>query len=261
MLEGKPGKPLHSQVRDSLTQRIASGQWPPGSRLPGEMELCSLFGVSRITIRQALQVLEADGLIERQRGRGTTVKARPFEQRLSGMYSFSEELQRIGAKPTSTVLGFALESASDVVASRLAIAPGAPVLAVKRLRLAVQEPFAVECSYIPAALAGDFSREDVEQHGLYGALQHSAGITPQRAEETFGAEALPPQHAALLQVKKNAPAMLVERVAVWEGVAVEYCVSWIRADKFRFKVTLNPAGLSSGAQISVPADMQYHSLE
>jgi GntR family transcriptional regulator len=238
MVQGNSGKPLYARVRDKLSARIASGDWAPGVRLPGEHALCREFQVSRITVRQALRELEDEGLIERRQGRGTTVRARQFEQRLSSMYSFSEELKKLGAAPTAAVLDFKAAEASEDVAARLGIAPGAPVYAVKRLRSAAGQPFAAEISYLPQALARGLTEAAVAEKGLYLALRECAGVYPRQAEETLSAVALPREFAVALGEKRGAPAMLVERVAFWRGAPVEYCKSWVRADRFKFKVNL-----------------------
>lgn len=249
MYDSNPGKPLYVQVRESLAGRIASGEWPPGSKLPGELTLCRLYSVSRITIRQALKELEDEGCIERKQGRGTTVKVRQFEQRLSGMYSFSEELMKRGAVPTSRVLEFKACNAPDDVASRLQLQSTAPIYAIKRLRMAGNEPYAVETSYLPQALMGSLSADAVQGKGLYNAMRECTGIFPRQAEETFFAAALPQECALLLCEKRNSPAMVVERVAFWRNVPVEYCVSWVRADKFKFNVTLGPPGRARAVHI------------
>lgn len=238
MLDGNQDKPLYIQVRESLTRRIAAQEWPPGSKLPGELELCKVYRVSRITMRQALKELQDDGRIERRQGSGTIVKARQFVQNLSSIYSFSEEMLKLGVEPSSAMLDFAVLPATEEVASHLSIEPGAPVYSIKRIRMAKNEPYVLDYSYVPVALAPSLDRKEIEKEGLYHALMQSAGISPQQAEETFCAAALPAELAPLLAVKKHTPVLLVERVASFCGTPVEFCVTWLRSDRFKFKVSL-----------------------
>jgi GntR family transcriptional regulator len=237
MQKDHPGKPLHAWLKETLAGRIG-GEWKPGCRIPGEMELCRQYGVSRITVRQALQALEHEGRILRRRGSGTVVAARPIEQRLTAMYGFHEALDKLGAAPEDRLLRFDVAQACSDTALRLLIGAGETVYEIDRLRLAAGEPYAWERSHVPVALATGLTGELIGAEGLYGALAACAGVVPGHAEETIGAAALPAEQAALLGIKKNAPALLVERVAFFGNTPVEYCVSWVRADRMKFKVLL-----------------------
>src|SRR5690606_31151647 len=138
--------------------------------------------VSRITVRQALRELENDGYLYRKQGKGTFVAAPQIEQRLSKFYSFSEELRKMGRTPSTQILDFKLKTVDDFLTEHLQITKDDSVFEITRLRLADQEPFAYETSFIPYQICPQLTQEKVAAHGLYKAMALE-GITPNKASE------------------------------------------------------------------------------
>jgi GntR family transcriptional regulator, N-acetylglucosamine utilization regulator len=231
--------PLYRQIEEGLREQIRSGALGPGAQVAPEPELMAVYGVSRATVRQALAGLIAEGLLEIRRGLGTYVTAPRFEHTIGGFYSFSREIERHGLQPGTTVLDLRTKPAPDVVAEALGIPTGTPVVALRRLRLAGQEPLVVETSHLPAARFPGLETVDFSQVRLYDTLLHRYGCRPTRARETFEPILLTVDEAGLLDQRRGEPALRVERTAFdQDDVPIEFCRSTVRGDRYRYSVEL-----------------------
>jgi GntR family transcriptional regulator, N-acetylglucosamine utilization regulator len=231
--------PLYRQIEAELRDRIRDGRLPPGARVAPETELMTEYGVSRATVRQALAGLVGEGLLEIRRGLGTYVTAPRFEHTIGGFYSFSREIERHGLTPGTTVLGIGVQPAADEVAEALALPPGTPVVALRRLRLAGPDPLVVETSHLPAARFPGLESVDFSQVRLYDTLLNRYGCRPTRARETFEPILLTAEEAALLDQQRGEPALRVERTAFdQDDLPIEFCRSTVRGDRYRYSVEL-----------------------
>lgn len=236
---GVRGLPLYRRIETDLRDRIRSGELVPGARVPTELELMDHYGVSRATVRQAMGGLIASGALEVRRGLGTFVAPARFEHTIGGFYSFSREIERGGRRPGTRVLGLGLEPADDGVATALGIARGTPVVALRRIRLADDEPIVVETSRLPAARFPGLETVDFSIARLYDTLTTLYGCRPTRARETFEPILLTAVEADLLGQRHGEPALRVERVA-WDqdDRPIEHCRSTVRGDRYRYAVEL-----------------------
>lgn len=228
--------PLYYQVAQQLEQAIASGQLSAGDRLENELDLADRFGLSRPTVRQAIQELVRQGLLVRKRGVGTQVVhgqvKRPVE--LSSLY---DDLERSGQQPRTVVLAREVVVADARLAGALGVALGAPLTRIERLRSAGEEPLALMCNWLPADLA-DFTAEDLEGQGLYE-LMRRRGVHMRIATQRIGARAASVTEARLLHERKGAPLLTMERTAYDDsGRAVEFGSHVYRAQNYSFEVTL-----------------------
>ena len=234
------GRPLYRRIEADLRARIRTGELGPGARVETELELMDRYGVSRATVRQALGGLIAVGALEVRRGLGTYVASARFEHTIGGFYSFSREIERGGRMPGTRVLGLAVEPADDAVAAALGIGPGAPVVALRRIRLADDEPIVVETSRLPAARFPGLESVDFGTVRLYDTLTGVYGCRPTRARETFEPVLISADEAALLDQPKGAPALRVERIAFdQDDRPIEHCRSTVRGDRYRYAVELH----------------------
>lgn len=237
MLDEKAPVALYYQLKEILLEKIRNNEWPINGKIPTERELCEIFKVSRITVRQALYELEKEGYLYRKQGKGTFVTAPKIEQRLSSFYSFSEEIRKMGYTPSTQVVGFDLITADAEVAKHLNIPQEAKVYSIRRLRLANQEPFAYEISFIPHELCPGLTSEEVATNGLYNSMG-KYGIVPNKAIETFEAVAISSNDALYLEANKNSPGLLLNRVTYAEQKVIEYCRSIIRGDRYKYRIVL-----------------------
>jgi Transcriptional regulators len=228
---------LYYQLKEVLVDKIKSNEWEIESKIPPERELCDLYKVSRITVRQALEELENEGFLYRKQGKGTFVTAPKIEQRLSNFYSFSEEIRNMGYTPSTEIIEFKVIDSEEVVAKHFN-EKGLSVYCIKRLRLANKEPFAVETSYIPHNLCPNLTVDEVEAKGLYNTMKTKYNLVPNEAVETFEAVLIKPSDAAHLHTGKNAPGLLLERTTYADERIVEFCYGIIRGDRYKYKVVL-----------------------
>lgn len=232
------GSPAHVQIEQWLMGAIASGELAPGKRLPPEHHLATTLGVSRMTLRQALDTLERRGLLARTVGRrgGTFVVQPKVECDLTTLIGFTDQLRRRGMTPGARVVNAAEEAASPAIAKALDLAENDPVYMIARVRLANEQPLALERSLFPArrfpgllgkALGGS----------LYALLEESYGLRPQRALESLESVRARASEARLLDVRPGTALMLIERTAyAADGVPVEFARDLYRGDRARIVV-------------------------
>ncbi|HZR50571.1 MAG TPA: GntR family transcriptional regulator [Streptosporangiaceae bacterium] len=201
--------PKYLRIHGELRDLIGSGRWPAGSLLPSQAELAAQFGVSIMTLRQALQLLTDEGLVQARHGSGTYVSAR-YDYDLGHLRSFAEDLASQGAQITTRVLAAGIVTPPADVAARLAAAGG--VLRLRRLRLSAGQPVIVQTSYLPADLAAVIERDDLTRRGLYAILA-AHGLAVSRASETITPISLGPADARDLTRPEAAPALLSHRVS------------------------------------------------
>jgi GntR family transcriptional regulator len=234
-----PVIPLYHRIKEDLLDRIKGGHLAPGERIESELELMERYGVSRATVRQALGQLVSEGYLEIRRGLGTFVAAPKIQQGLLGMYSFSREIERLGMRPGTHVLALAAEPASRAVATALGLPPGDPVVAIRRLRSADDEPLMLETSWLPERRFPRLVERDFEHQRLYDVLASAYGARPARAREEFEPVLLTSDEASLLGKHAGDPGLLLERIAYDpEGRPIEFCRSVVRGDRCRYFVEL-----------------------
>ncbi len=235
-LDRTSGGPLWSQLAARLELAIEDGRIPTGVRLENEIALSEQLGVSRPTVRRALQELVDRGLLVRRRRVGTQVVhgrvTRPVE--LTSMW---EDLHRAGQEPATTVLVCERVPAGAEAAERLGLALGADVLHLRRLRLADGAPVALLENVLPPAFV-DITAEELATAGLYGILR-ARGVDIRVARQRIAARPARTDEASLLEVPRGAPLLTMERVAFdASGVPVEFGRHGYRHDRYAFETTL-----------------------
>ncbi len=228
--------PLYFQLAQQLEAAVESGRLPPGTRLDNEIGLADQLGVSRPTMRRAMESLVDKGLIVRRRGVGTRVVQsrvrRPLE--LSSLY---DDLKKTGQEPATVVLSNTVEPAPAAVAEALGLAEGSPVIVVVRLRSARDQPLARMCNYLPASRL-EISTEALEQQGLYQLIR-AAGIRLYAATQVIGARNATAAEARLLEEGRGAAVLTMERIAYDDnGTAVEYGTHIYAATRYSFQMSL-----------------------
>lgn len=235
-------EPLYLQVEVALRERILKGEWRRGIKIPSEEQLCRDYGVSRVTMRQAIRTLVEDGYLERTRGRGTFVCEPTLTAGVRGLNSFSEEMRALGLDPGGRVLAIEVVRAEELVAERLGIEIGDEVVRVRRLRTGDGRPIGVQTTYLPARRFPGLEHEDLTDRSLYGLLTERYGVSMTEAHETFWVTKIGRADAELLQVGRGACAFRVERVAIDERSAIEFTASLMRGDRYRIQWVLRASG-------------------
>jgi DNA-binding GntR family transcriptional regulator len=228
--------PLYFQVAQQIEHAISEGGLAPGDRLDNEISLAEQFGLSRPTMRRAIQELVDKGLLVRKRGVGTQVVhgqvTRPVE-----LTSLFDDLTSHHQTPTTTVLANETIRATDEVAVMLAVPPGSRVLHLRRLRFAHGEPLAIMENFLPEDLI-EIGGMDLANRGLYQ-LMRGKGVNIRVAKQRIGARTGTPEECSLLGEKRGTPVLTMDRAAHDDsGRPVEWGHHCYRASQYSFEVTL-----------------------
>lgn len=240
--------PLYLQLCEFLRVRILSGEWPRGTRVPGEAELCDAYDVSRTTVRQALALLERDGLLVRGRGKGTFVREPSLTAAPRSVSSFSTELRDLGMRPGSRILESSIVTASADVAAEMDIDVGAELISLRRLRTADDRPIGIQHTTLLASrFTGllDLLADDVS---LYQVIQDYYGIVASGATEVFKVTAVNREDAKLLDCKIGQPAFDVTRVTFDDHGVYERTFSVLHGDRYQIRIALQNARRTKGMQ-------------
>ena len=237
------GIPLYYQLENVLREKIASGTFAPGDRLPTESELIKQYGVSRITVRQALGTLAEDGLIERQQGRGTFIAQRRTRKRkfngLTHLTGSLDELIEMGSDVHIKVLEFNLVEADKNEAEIFQVKVGTPVYRLKRLRLYEDKPYSLIVNYLPAEIGSQLTQEELSSGAILQMIETKFGVHLNEAKQQIKAELADPYAAGQLGVRVGSPLLSIERtVFADDGKPVEFGHTLYRSDVHGFSVHL-----------------------
>jgi GntR family transcriptional regulator len=228
-------RPLYQQLERALRGAIERGDLAPDDALPPERDLAAEIGVSRITVRKAIDGLVREGLLVRRQGSGTFVRVR-VEKNFSKLTSFSEDMRARGRTPRSVWLKRSEGTVTPEEAMSLRSSPGTPVFRFHRIRYADDAPMSLERATV---LADCLPSIDAVESSLYEALEHS-GHRPVRALQRLRAVLFDAEQAELLDGRVHDPGLLVERIGFdRDGRAIEFSQSWYRGDTYDFVAELS----------------------
>jgi GntR family transcriptional regulator len=234
--------PLYHQLKDVILRAIVTGKWKVDDRLPTEGELANQYGVSKITVRQALRELTTLGYVRREQGRGTFVQRPHLEQGPRELTSFTEDMRRHGQTASSRVLDHGVVPATPEIAARLKIKPHEPVFRLQRLRLADGEPIGIQTSHLPLVLVPGIDAVAFTHSSLYEVLFSHYQLRAAGAKEVHHAILIDAEDAALLDVPPKSAGMLAERTALLSnGKPLEFVQSVMRGDRCKIVLDLTAA--------------------
>jgi len=241
MLDPQSPLPLYEQVKNAVRREIERGSFPVGDAIPPERELIGRFGVSRITVRQALADLEAEGLLVRRHGKGTYVAPRTggaIAESLSVLTGHLEELQRQGLDPQVTVLSLERKPLPAEVAQSLRRAPGAEGWSLYRLVHVGGVPLMLAEVWLPTDLDLVLEAADIQRRGMAQFLTES-GRPPARGSQRIGAQVAGPEEARLLEVPAGDALLRVVRIIIGaDGLPLVWFRTLYRADRYEYEVEL-----------------------
>lgn len=227
--------PLYNQIAASLLNQIESGKLAPGSRLPPERELSEMLGVNRMTLRQALHVLETQGLLVRRQGDGTYVAEPKIERQAGRLFSFTRGMERRGYKPGGRVVTFSQRPVEAYLAALLKLPVSAPVYEIHRLRLINEEPVLLERYTIPVQRFPDLDKHDLANRSMYEVFEKEYGVAVSQARQSLEPVVATTYEAELLTIQPGAPLMLERRISFdTNNQPVEHGQDLYRGDRFRF---------------------------
>lgn len=238
--EGVKARHVYLSLRDQIT----GGNLRDGESLPGEQKLAETFGVSRVTVRRALDALAQSGLIERRAGSGTKVRARHASGQRAAMdfNTLMPQLVEMGQQTTARLLSFSYGSAPDFVASAMGLNGDSKVQIATRVRLAGDVPFSHLTTYVPARIAQNYSENDLATTPLFKLLERS-GVQIKEAHQSVSATLAGPDVAGALDVAVGSALLSLRRVVRdVEGNGVEYLSGLYRPDMFSLEMPLTRVG-------------------
>ena len=229
--------PYYHQIKEAVRSQIASGELKPGDMLPTEFGLSEQLSVSRLVVHRALRELVTEGLLIRQRGKGTFVAppARRSYTVVGPLFSMTESLAKEGLSPQNHILVQEVIPAAGAVSSQLTVPQGAPVLHLTSLRLADGLPLAIEDMYLPAERFPALANLEWDNRSVYATLEKLYDAHPQEALDLVAAGSATRDEARLLGIIKGAPVMRVDRTSTdRNGLPVEFSKVVFHAERYQF---------------------------
>ncbi|MCW2831027.1 MAG: hypothetical protein JWP31_1719 [Aeromicrobium sp.] len=249
-LSSSTDEPSHARIAAWLMQGVASGRIQTDDKLPPEEELASSLGVSRMTLRQALGSLEAQGWVERKRGRagGSFIREPKVAVDLTGLPGFTEQMRRANLRAGARVIRAGIVDAPAEVADALGLGRDRAAIEIVRVRSARRQPLALEETYLPARLFPGLLERNLGG-SIYELMRQHYGLGPAGAREWLEPEIVSDEHADLLGLDRGSAVMLVTRRATTAaGVAVEFAYDRYRSDRTRISLQ---TGLGASTTISI----------
>ena len=243
--------PLYIQIAEGLIGKIESGALTPGDRLPPERDLSEQLNVNRMTLRRALRVLEAQGLIDRRHGVGTYITAPKIDRQMDVVFRFTHGMQNRGYTPGALLISVEQIALDTAVARQLAVPPSCPAYRIRRLRTLNQEPVLLENYTIPQTRFPNLDRFDLQERSIYEIMESEYGIAIVRARQSFEPVIASAFEAELLKVRPGAPLMLEKRLSYdKDELPVEAGQDRYRGDRFRFVTDAAPFDLRQHASVN-----------
>lgn len=226
--------PVYIQIHNEIRKEIESGKWSVGERIPSERQLSQDFNVSRMTLRQAIQTLVDEGILQRQVGSGTYVASSKVQEKMSGTTSFTEITESQGKHPSSKTVSYHVADPSISEMEKLKLADGDQILRMERIRYADNQPICFEVATIPISIVKSLDKEDITS-SLYKALENKAGLKLGDATQTVSAILASEKIANFLNVKRGSAILRVRQVTTLDDDRpFEYVRSQYAGDRFEF---------------------------
>lgn len=228
---------LHAQLYEELLSQIRAGKWGPGAKIPTEVQLIDLYGVSRMTVRRALEDLRRDGVVERKPALGTFVREQPLTAKIPGLHSLTDEILQLGMTPGSRLLARSTVPASAEIAEQLELRAGTPVLHLDRVRTANGRAFYVAESFInierfPVLADQDYADPELS---LLQTYRDFLGLEVERMTQLLSAAGAPSLVAEELEIKVGSPVLRFERsIYLHGGHPVEHVKAYFRGESYKF---------------------------
>lgn len=233
--------PYYVQLKHSLEEDIRKGKWKAGDKIPGESELIENFGVSRTVVRQALRDMVYEGLIRREKGKGTFVSEPKLSSKslLQSLEGFYQDMAKKGFEPITKVLEQGIIPASPKVAAYLKLDAMTAVIKIIRLRFIEEEAIVLVTSYLPFELCRDLVNVDLSRSSLYVFLEQECKLVIARGRRRINAVSATEEEAELLAIKVGAPLLKIDSVSYLEdGTPLEYFHGLFRGDRLRFEAEI-----------------------
>lgn len=229
--------PLYSQIREILRSRILEGTYQAHEQMPSESEMMKTFEVSRITVRQALNDLQKEGLIFKIHGKGTFVSKPKAFQNLARLQGFGEAMSSMGYETFSQLISFKTITAGKSIVQKLKLKEDARVTEIRRLRYLNREPISLDVSYLPTEIGERLIKEDLAGRDIFSILENDYGYPLGHAEVEIGAMLADEHTARLLKMEEGSPVLHIERLThAADHRPLDYEHLYYRGDAFQYRL-------------------------
>lgn len=226
--------PLYKQLTDILRKDIEDGKFKKGEKIPTEIELSRLYGVSRITVRTALEELAKENLLIRKQGKGTFVNTDKFSRGINGLQSFTDMCREIGKKPGAKVIKCIIEDANDKDIEVLELEPHSKIIVIERIRYADDIPVALEVSRLPERFTFLLD-EDLNDTSMFSILSEKYQISFMNTRKTIELVFATYEMSRYLNVSQGHPLLSISSVSSdRDEIPSHRSMQFIVADKFKF---------------------------
>lgn len=229
--------PLYIQLMNILIYKIEN-HLKENDKLDSEREICKKYGLSRTTVREALDELEKNKYIYKVQGKGNFISPKVVEQDLIRVSSFTEEMKKHGKNPTSKLLNFEVIEASNKIAGKLKMEENELVFKISRIRIADDIPMIYEITYLPYERFKGLTKEMIKDNPLYEIFKNSFGTYITSAEEVIESVLINKLESVYLEVPQGQAGLKSERIAYEQEDIIEYTITIARGDKYRYRVCL-----------------------
>jgi GntR family transcriptional regulator len=234
------------RVKEDIIADILNGTYKPHERLPSQRALAEEYGLSHMTVRRAINELKREGFVHAQQGRGLFVAEPKQEAELGPLFGFTEDMALRGMQASSRVLEAKMVNASTMLAHTLNVIVGAPLVYLKRLRLADNEPMAIQLAYLPHTLCPGLLDHDLETRSLFEVLRDTYALHLADSESAVGAELASAEEVELLKLTLPAALLVTEQITyIDSGQPIEYVRSQYRGDRYRLRTGREKASPAS----------------
>lgn len=232
--------PLYYQIKQILLETIENGELKPGELVPTEKALCELHGVSKITVNKAIMELVNEGVLYREKGKGTFVSKPKEKHQLNQLKGFTEEMKEKGLNTDVKILSFHTREATKQIKLALNMKDtDNKIIEITRLRISDNSPVAIETAWIPYNLFPDMTREMIEGKSLYSIFREKYGYYPKRAKQTVEPIMLNDYESMLLGRPSSSLALMFQRnTYIEDSTPIEYTKAIYRSDKYKYEVIL-----------------------
>lgn len=232
--------PLHRQIRQQLRARILDGSYAPDSRMPSEAELGAIFGVSRITVRQALSDLQKEGLIHRIHGKGTFVARPKAFQNVTHLQGFAEAMGAMGYEIVNDLRRFSFVPAEAAIAQKLGLEAGDTVAEIHRVRFLNRQPVSLEVTWLPEQIGRRLENADLVTRDIFLILENNCGLPLGHADLSIESILADDDLVKALRVEEGAPVLRIERLTHdADGQPIDYEHLYFRGDAFQYRFRID----------------------
>ena len=230
--------PAYAQLMDIIKDYIINERLTEGDRLPSERELCEIHDISRATVRQAMHELEIEGYIYIKKGIGSFVMERRLNQEMSGLYSYTESMKKLGKTISTKLVDFTQMKCDERLAKKMRCEIGTEIYRFTRVRYADNEPMLIVTTHLFCERFPGLDSNSLITGSLYTILKEEYNVSFTKAYETLQSVSAKDHEALLLHINKKAPCMKIDRFTFENGSLIEYAVGIASGSKFKYNVEL-----------------------